>query len=104
MPGKLCFRLECKGYSLLDYTPEDWYDRGRVVIDIDDSPVIKWTNIPLTISSNADTWLFEKIRREDTRITHGDLRVRMPHQKLTKKSVLKQLGNLSTLGMQLDSG
>lgn len=101
MPGKLLFRLECKGYPLPAYTPGLWYDRDRVVLDIDNNPVKKWENIPLTLASNADPWLLENIRREDRRITLKDLRARMPHQQTTKKGVLKPLGTLSSLGMQL---
>lgn len=54
MPGKMLFRLECKGYLLLEYTPGLWYDRGRVVLEIDHNSVKKWKNIPLKLSSNAD--------------------------------------------------
>ncbi|MCJ1424585.1 hypothetical protein MMC29_002473 [Sticta canariensis] len=80
MPGKLLFRLECNGYLVPEYTPGVWYDRGRVVLDIDNNPVKKRKNIPLTLASNADPWLLENIRREDTRITYEDLRARMPLQ------------------------
>ncbi|MCJ1267249.1 hypothetical protein MMC22_007134 [Lobaria immixta] len=101
MPDKLLFRLECNGYPVPEYRPGLWYDQGRLVLDLDNKPVKKWKNIPLTLSSNADPWLLENIRREDTRITLKDLRARMPIQQLTKKGVLKPLGTLSSLGMQL---
>lgn len=42
IPGKLLFRLECKGYPLPEYPPGLWNDRGRVVLDIDNNPVKKW--------------------------------------------------------------
>lgn len=101
MPDKLLFRLECNGYPVPEYKPGLWYDQGRLVFDLDNNPVKKWKNIPLTLSSNADPWLLENIRREDTRITLKDLRARMPIQQLTRKDVLKPLGTLSSLGMQL---
>lgn len=65
MPDKLLFRLECNGYPVPDYRPGLWYDQGRLVLDLDNNPVKKWKNIPLTLSSNADPWLLENIRRED---------------------------------------
>lgn len=101
MPGKLLFRLECKDYPVPEYQPEVWFDEGRVVLDGDNNPIKKWTNIPLTLASNADAWLMENIRREDTRITHKDFRARMPRRVHTKNGSSKPLGGLSALGMRM---
>lgn len=101
MPGKLLFRLECKNYPVPEYKPDIWFDRGRVVLDIDNNPIKMWANIPLTLASNADPWLLENIRREDRRITQKDLRSRMPLRILDKKGKSKPLGTLSALGMQM---
>lgn len=101
MPGKLLFRLECKNYPVPEYKPDIWFDRGRVVLDMDNNPIKMWANIPLTLASNADPWLLENIRREDRRITQKDLRARMPLRILDKKGKSKPLGTLSALGMQM---
>lgn len=101
MPGKLLFRLECKDYPIPAYQPEVWFDKGRVVLDGDNNPLKKWTNIPLTLASNADAWLMENIRREDTRITLKDFRARMPRHVQTKNGSSKPLGGLSALGMRM---
>lgn len=101
MPGKLLFRLECKDYPIPAYQPEIWFDKGRVVLDGDNNSIKKWANIPLTLASNADAWLMENIRREDTRITLKDFRARMPRQVQTKNGSSKPLGGLSALGMRM---
>lgn len=101
MPGKLLFRLERKDYPVPGYKPAIWFDRGRVVLDTDNNPLKLGANLPLTLASNADPWLLETLRREDTRITLKDLRARMPSQVQDKEGNLKPLGTLSALGMQL---
>lgn len=100
MPGKLLFRLECNDYPVPEYMPNRWFDRGRVVLDIDNNPMKDWANIPLMLVLNADPWLLENTRREDTRITLKDLRARMPLQVLSRKGNTKPQGTLLALGMQ----
>lgn len=102
MPDKLLFRLECEGYPVPTYEVPDWYDEGRIVIDRDNHPLRKYANIPLTLSSNADDWLMEYIRRQDTRITLLDFRARMPHVRVTLRGNETPLGTINVISMALN--
>ena len=102
MPGKLLFRLECKGYPVPSYQVPNWYEKGRLVIDCDNHPVRRFTNIPLTLASNADAWLMEYIRRQDTRISSFDLRARMPHFRVTAYGYQRPIGAASAISMTLN--
>lgn len=100
MPDQLLFRLERQGYPVPDYEVTLWIDEGRVVLDIDNLPVKKYHSIPLTLSSEMEAYLMEMIGRMDTRITHRDLRARMPHTIQTGTGT-KPILSISAIGMRL---
>lgn len=101
MPDKLLFRLECKGYPVPSYQVPNWYEQGRLVLDWKDLPVRRFTNIPLTLASNAEPWLMEYLRRQDPRISHHDLRARMPDIRISAKGYKRPLGTTSAVSMAL---
>ncbi|KAL9120534.1 MAG: hypothetical protein Q9187_002909 [Circinaria calcarea] len=60
---------------------ENWYDNGRIVLDLDNHPVKLYTDIPLACSSAMEGGWMEAIRRKNPMITHKDFRARMPHSR-----------------------
>ena len=63
-----------------------WYHRDRIVLDGDNHPVKKYTEIPATCSSEIEGWLMVAIRRTNSRITTQDIRARMPHFRTFKSN------------------
>lgn len=100
MPDQLLFRLECQGYPVPNYKVTRWIDDGRVVLDVDNLPVKGYHSIPLTLSSEMEGYLIEMILRMDTRITHRDLRARMPHTIQTVTGT-KPIFSLSAISWRL---
>ena len=95
MPDQLLFRLERQGYPAPDYHVTRWIDDGRIVLDMDNRPIRNFHSIPLTLSSEMEGYLMEMINRMDTRISHRDLRARMPHTVQTgtgTKSIMSMNG------------
>lgn len=71
------FRFQRDNYPVPRGEVELWYYRGRIVLDMDNHPVKKYSNIPACCSSDMEGWLMEAISRLDGRITQADFRARM---------------------------
>lgn len=71
------FRFQRDGYPVPQGEVEIWYYQGRIVLDMDNHPVKKYSNIPACCSSDMEGWLMEAISRLDGRITQADFRARM---------------------------
>lgn len=54
--------------------------RGLLVLDHDDKPVRRFSNIPATLSTQAEGGLLEALSRGDSRIRGADLLARMLHR------------------------
>lgn len=102
--GNVLHRFERKGYPIPDYKPELWYDEGRIVLDLDDNPILKFKVIPTTLSSELSGRDMEAMKRLDLRISLKDFRARMPSTIMVggknKSKVRRSLYTLSTLGMR----
>ncbi|KAL8812375.1 MAG: hypothetical protein Q9223_007307 [Gallowayella weberi] len=66
-----------------NYTPQYWYDEGRIVLGSDGRPVKMWRELPLTISGQCEGFRIEAWRRLNPNIKVRDIVARMP--KLTSK-------------------
>lgn len=99
-------RFERDNYPVPEYTPAVWYDRGRVVLDPDNHPILRYEVLPATLSSALSGRDMEAMKRLDLRISRKDFRARMPRT-IFKKGigngwVEKPLYSLSTIGMRTD--
>ena len=101
MENGLLFRLECKNYPVPTYSVGSWIHNDQIVLDADNHPVRNFRNLPATISSKVEPWLMEMWIRQDTRITHRDLRARMPTAEGTAPGSIKSLISLSAVAMRL---
>lgn len=54
--------------------------QGRIVLDLNDDPVISWAELPLVLSSEYEGYEMEVVRRLNSRISFIDIRARMPRQ------------------------
>ena len=83
IPGDLLNRLDRLDYKGKDYETEYMFDHdtNKIVLDMDNHPVIAYTDIPLVLSSQFaagdEGWLMEAIQRIDSRIERTDFRARM---------------------------
>lgn len=97
-------RFERKDYQIPAYNPDVWYDAGRIVLDMDNHPILKYKVIPATLSSEFSGRDMEAIKRLDLRISSKDFRARMPSTILTKDrnkpQQKKPLYTLSALSMR----
>ena len=101
MENGLLFRLERDGYPVPAYEISRWTDQQRVVLDHDNHPLRDFTILPKTLSSNVEGWLIEMYVRMDTRISHADIRARMPSSIFTSQGS-KPLISLSAIAMRLN--
>ncbi|KAL8675659.1 MAG: hypothetical protein Q9224_007430, partial [Gallowayella concinna] len=69
--------------QLPKYTPENWYDNGRIVLGSDGRPLKMWRELPLTISGQCEGLRMEAWRRLNPDIMVRDIVARMP--RLTSK-------------------
>lgn len=81
------------------YDPETWMYRDQIVLDLNDDPVRKWTEIPLVLSSAYEGYDMEVVRRLNPQITYRDFRARMPRS-FIKGSTRKDSLGPSTLSMR----
>ena len=72
------------------YKPEEWYHKGRLVLDHSHQPVIHYHDIPDVVSSKFPGYAIEAIQRTDSRITLGDILARMPRSVKTKSPKAKK--------------
>ncbi|KAL9002744.1 MAG: hypothetical protein Q9188_004344 [Gyalolechia gomerana] len=82
-----------------DDDPELWYDGGRMVLSVENRPLRKFSEIPLTLSGQCEGLRLEAFRRLNSNISLYELKARMPittskRLGLTDKPVgLPALGN-----------
>lgn len=98
-------RFERKGYPIPEYRPEVWYDgRGRIVLDPDNHPILKYKVLPATLSSELSGRDMEAMKRLDLRLSRKDFRARMPRTIIKKDKgrnrVEKPIYTLSAIGMR----
>lgn len=67
-----------------DYLLEEWYHNGRLVLDNNDRPLIRFLDILDVLSSAFPTYVIEAILRTDSRIHLLDMLARMPPAILRK--------------------
>ena len=80
IPGDLLNRLDRLGHKSRDYELHFMFDDGRVVLDMDNHPVVDYEDIPIVLSSAFEGWCMEAIHRIDSRIERADWRARMVSQ------------------------
>ncbi|MCJ1270498.1 hypothetical protein MMC22_010395 [Lobaria immixta] len=90
--GNVLHRFERNDYPIPEYTPEVWYDTGRIVLDLDNNPILKYEIIPATLSSELSGRDMEAIKRLDLRISRKDFRARMPSTIMAGGKNKKNLG------------
>ena len=80
--------------------------RGHVVVDIDRYPLMDFTNIPSTLSSNVEGGLLEAIERLNSQVKHQDLSARIFSPRplaLPNTQDLKARDNRLSQAMRYDS-
>lgn len=70
--------------------------RGKIVLDTENDPVLKWDETPLVLSSAYEEYGMEVVRRLNPRISYRDFRARMPRS-ILKARTRKDAWGLSTL-------
>ncbi|KAL9014487.1 MAG: hypothetical protein Q9173_000867 [Seirophora scorigena] len=58
--------------------PDRWYHQQRLVLDVDNRPILKWLELPLTISGQCEGLRMEFYKRLNPSISMNDLKARMP--------------------------
>ncbi|KAL8955587.1 MAG: hypothetical protein Q9193_006620 [Seirophora villosa] len=58
--------------------PDRWYYQQRLVLDVDNRPMLKWPELPLTISGQCEGLRMEFYKRLNPAISMNDLKARMP--------------------------
>ena len=87
------------------------YDDGRVVLDLDNNPVMDFRDLPATLSSEVEPALLEAIRRIEPRIRWQDCRARLSVfplvvsnlQRLTDSRPIEHKGGKTVGGNALNS-
>lgn len=72
------FQLEKQGRKNPDYASQYWRHRGRLVLDLNNEPMMKFRHLPDTISSRIHGGHIEALMRFDDRTKYKDIRGRMP--------------------------
>ena len=105
IPDDLLNRLDRLDYAGKDYETEFMFDEdtNRIVLDMDNHPIIAYEDIPLVLSSqfgaSDEGWLMEAIQRIDRRIERADFRARMPWERQSREKGKKEpLFTLSSIG------
>ncbi|KAI4116154.1 MAG: hypothetical protein LQ345_003372 [Seirophora villosa] len=71
--------------------PDRWYHQQRLVLDVDNRPMLKWHELPLTISGQCEGLRMEFYKRLNPAISMNDLKARMPPT-TCRRGGLKALG------------
>lgn len=101
-PGIL-HRLERRGLSVADYHVGNLYYNGRLVLDLDNNPILDYVDLPATLSTEFSGEYMEAITRLDPRISHKDFRARMPETRRIGRDgqTVRPSYSLSTIGMRM---
>lgn len=100
-PGIL-HRLERRELPFPDYDVGNLYYNGRVVLDLDNHPVLDYIDLPATLSTRFSGQYMEAITRLDPRISHNDFLVRMPARRVGRDSyTVRPPYSLSTIAMRM---
>ncbi|MCJ1469146.1 hypothetical protein MMC07_007779 [Pseudocyphellaria aurata] len=75
---EVLFRYEQGDYHIPADAPELWMHLGRIVLDLEDNPVLFWKELPWVLSSAYQGYEIETVRRLNPSITYQDIRARMP--------------------------
>ena len=97
----LCFRFKKDNYTGPDYYVGTWKRNGLYLIDHDDRRMMKYPNLPVTISSEESGMFLEAWRREDPRVGIDDMMGRMPCR-IKKKAGTVKLYGVSTINMRMN--
>ncbi|MCJ1263534.1 hypothetical protein MMC22_003404 [Lobaria immixta] len=100
---EILHRLEQRELRVPDYKVGDLYYNGRIVLDIDNHPVLDYVDLPATLSTEFSGLHMEAIARLDPRISHNDFRVRMPRTRQIGRDgrTLRPSPSLSAIGMRM---
>ena len=96
-------RLERRGLPVADYHVGNLYYNGRLVLDLDNNPILDYVDLPSTLSTEFSGGYMEAITRLDPRIGHKDFRARMPRTRRIGRDgqTVRPSYSLSTIGMRM---
>ena len=95
----ILFQFNRNGYRAPSRRPEIWIYQGRVVLDIDKTPIELWPELPLLCSSNMSGAELEAISRTNPDMPLTAIRARMPQT--MKTGTLHDPPNLNVLRMRM---
>ena len=75
---EILYQYESKGETRTGKKAEPWVREGKVVLDINDDPVLAFKELPATISSKCEPAFLEAFTRLNEQIKIKDIRARMP--------------------------
>ncbi|KAI4265653.1 MAG: hypothetical protein L6R38_009263 [Xanthoria sp. 2 TBL-2021] len=78
------FVLEKREYKHPNYEVQDWYHKGRLVLDLDGRRMRYFHHLPIVCSTNIPGGHIEALMRLDDRTTYADIRGRMPPKVIVK--------------------
>ncbi|KAI4108611.1 MAG: hypothetical protein LQ339_002127 [Xanthoria mediterranea] len=78
------FVLEKGDYKHPDYKLQDWYHKGRLVLDLDGKRMRDFHHLPVVCSTHIPGGHIEALMRVDDRTTYADIRGRMPPTTISK--------------------
>lgn len=70
-------RFERDNHPVPAYTPTVWYDRGQVILDPNNHPILRYEVLLATLYSALSERDMEAMKRLDLRISPKDFRARM---------------------------
>lgn len=100
---EILHRLERRELPVSDYLVGNLVYNGRVVLDLDNRPVLDFVDLPATLSTEFSGRCMEAISRLDPRISHGDFRARMPKTRRMGRDgqTVRPSCSLSAIGMRM---
>ncbi|CAO1603879.1 hypothetical protein XANCAGTX0491_007455 [Xanthoria calcicola] len=78
------FVLEKGDYKHPHYKVQDWYHKGRLVLDLDGKRMRDFHHLPVVCSTHIPGGHIEALMRVDDRTTYADIRGRMPPTTISK--------------------
>ncbi|KAI4125882.1 MAG: hypothetical protein LQ338_004026 [Usnochroma carphineum] len=60
--------------------PGFWYDQGRMILSVENRPMRKWPELPVTLSGQCEGMRLEAFKRTNPNISMNELKARMPRE------------------------
>lgn len=74
---------------------------GKIVLDLDNRPILDYVDLPATLSTEFSGQHMETITRLDPRISHKDFRARMPKTRKGRRGQTLKPYSLSAIAMRM---